>query len=106
MRAGLLDRLVSVQLPTNTRGAFGEVLAGWNELAKVWARFTPTTGSESDENASRISKTVCVWTFRYLPGLRPDGRIVDDAGQEWRIKSVLLKGRNEWLEVTAELFYE
>jgi len=50
MRAGRLRHRVTVQTPTGSASAFGEITNAWSDVATVWAAVEPTNSTERMEN--------------------------------------------------------
>lgn len=46
MRAGQLDRRITLRSKTTSRDAFGQEVITWTDLATVWARWIPLKGTE------------------------------------------------------------
>jgi SPP1 family predicted phage head-tail adaptor len=102
VRAGLLDRKVAIQTPSEARGAFGEVVPGWTAFATVWAQYKPQGGNEKMHMGEQSSSLTCVWRMRWMNGVNAKMRITDDQGVDWRIKTVTEGGRREWLDLLCE----
>lgn len=87
MRAGRLDRLVTVQRKTFTETASGEPVEVWSTLANripasIW---TPPAGEESFKNPQMVAREKVEWLVRYssaLSNLSPLDRIVYPALSE------------------------
>lgn len=64
MKAGELRHRITIQQPTDARGASGGVTKGWSVLAVVWANVQPMSGRElrglSAEAVSELTHTVCI----------------------------------------------
>lgn len=102
MRAGMLDRQIQIQAPTEARGSFGEVIPGWTTLATVWAARKAGGGRESMEMGEQAASLSCEFRIRWMPGVNAKQRIVDEYGIDWRISAVEEGGRREWLTIRCE----
>lgn len=76
IRAGRLNRRVTIQQKSVTRDAIGAEVIAWVDVATVWAEVSPYSGREfvalrqaQDEITTRI-------TIRYRSGITPAMRIV------------------------------
>lgn len=65
MRAGNLRDRVSLQKPTQTKDARGEVLTTWQGLTTFWANVIPLNGSESEADKERTNEQR--FKVRYRP---------------------------------------
>jgi SPP1 family predicted phage head-tail adaptor len=89
MHAGMLDQRVTLQAPTETRGAeFGDPQRVWEDVATVWAEVSPISGREyflQREQQSQISVRVRI---RYRADVTSMWR-VQHAGKVYEIESVI-----------------
>lgn len=46
MRAGTLDRRITLRTKSTTKNGFGEDVVTWTDVATVWARWIPKNGTE------------------------------------------------------------
>lgn len=46
MKAGKLDRRITISVKTATRDTYGAEIIGWSTLATVWAEILPLSGRE------------------------------------------------------------
>lgn len=46
MKAGKLDRRITISVKSATRDSYGAEIIGWTTLATVWAEVLPLTGRE------------------------------------------------------------
>lgn len=83
VRAGRLDKLVSIEAPADTVDKYGDPVAGWAEIAKASAHIRPMGVSERLASLQMQSGQTHVVTTRYTAALAA-------AKGEWRI---LFKGR-------------
>lgn len=59
MRSGRLRHRVTIQYPVTAKGATGEDVPTWTELAQIWAAVEPLTGREF---LSRTAETAEITT--------------------------------------------
>ena len=57
LRAGQLNRRVTLQRPSNAQDSFGAVQSTWIDVATVWADIQPLSGREL-ENARRMASEI------------------------------------------------
>lgn len=104
MKAGALDREITIEVATETVNAAGEVAQAWATFAECWAAVKPMTASERYKSDARHSARVSVFSVRYVAGVLPTMRIVYE-GLNWRILGIAEVNRNEGLDITAEVVY-
>jgi len=102
MRAGELDRLIVIQSVTVTKDASGGLVSTWGTFATVWAKKKDIRGEEYFAAQQSNARVDSIFTIRWLPGVLPTMRISYD-GQWWDIRSINELGRNEGLELYAEV---
>lgn len=101
MRAGRLDRLVTIQSNAPTQSATGAALDSWSDLATVWAARLDGKGREFFEAAQVKAEAATIYRIRWRDDVTAGMRILDGA-EIWDIQSVaLIGGRREALEVVA-----
>ena len=101
MRAGRLDRKVTIQTFTATQNDYGEPVETWTTLADVWAERTPLSGREAFISDQMAALSLIKYRIRYRSDVDTKARI-SDAGVYYNIRSVQIIGRNEGLEIVAE----
>jgi len=84
----LNKRLVIEQPVASPDGAGGSDIS-WNEFASIWAKLRPRHGREKLRAEAIASNTSHIITIRYLDGLRPQMRFVDNSGAEDRVFEIL-----------------
>jgi len=96
-----MDRRVTLQSPTASRGASGQALHGYADVATVWAERMDARGRELFQAGAVGSVAETVWRIRW----RQD---VINAGTAWRlvygaqvfdIQSIGEIGRHDMLEL-------
>jgi SPP1 family predicted phage head-tail adaptor len=76
MRAGLLDKRVTLQQQTTTRNSLGEAVVGWTDVATVWASIEPLQGREMWAQMQVQSEITARIRIRYRPGVVASMRVV------------------------------
>ncbi len=93
MRAGNLDRRVSIKRATVTPDGGGGDIVTWAEIGKRWAGFKPVDArvrAEQISGGAQVAPTGGVLTFRadaLTAGLRIDDRLEFD-GRSWDVREV------------------
>lgn len=91
MQAGKLNRRVTIETPTITRGAdFKEPVETWATFATVWAAIEPLSGRELQVFRQTESEVSIRVRIRYLAGVLPKMRVVHGA-RVLRVESVIDK---------------
>jgi SPP1 family predicted phage head-tail adaptor len=101
MKAGRLDRRVTLQTCTISQEADGGVLRTYQDLATVWASVAPEKGQETFSDDQPLARQSVVFTIRYRAGVLPKGR-VQYQGRFYNIRDVSEIGRREGLKITAD----
>lgn len=101
MRAGKLDRQVTIQRLTETgRNAYNAPVLDWADLATVFAQQRPNRGAERFEAQQTAGAAVMTFHIRWFDGLRRTDRLVYD-GRVWNITDVRELGRRDGHEIDA-----
>lgn len=107
MRAGRLDRLVEVQVPTTVEDALGTDVETWALLEKAPAERLTQRASEAWKAGGTATQREVVWRVRWSPKLdallSADGgryRIVE-GGQVYPISGAVEIGRRIGIEITT-----
>lgn len=77
MRAGRLNRQISIQERIETKTAMGNVVWTWTEKCRAWAEITGVTGREFQTNAQVQANVTHAITMRYQPGIVAKMRVVE-----------------------------
>ena len=103
MQAGRLDRRITIEEPSESRGNIGDVQESWSTFATVWAGKDDRSGREAMSPDIVRGEVDTVWRLRHLDGLTMAMRISYD-GRVYDIRSIRQIGRGEgWLiGTTAE----
>lgn len=97
MRAGKLDRTITIQRSTDTPDEFGTPAFTWTNLATLRAQVVQSSTEEFIENGAE-EKTVVIFRTRFLPGVTAADRI-HYLGSDFNIKELKEIGRREGLEI-------
>src|SRR3990167_3408117 len=100
MRAGNLDRRITVQTKTLTANSYGERVASWADTFTTWANVFEIAGKEKFEASQLVDKADIRFSIRYRTGVNEEQRIVYDSNY-YDIYSVTELGRQDGLEIFA-----
>jgi head-tail adaptor len=101
MRAGRLDRLISVQRAAVVDDGFQTRPGAWAEIAKLPAAYAPAKGSERYEMSSRRAEMPVGFHIRWSPqaaGFTTSDRVLYQ-GKPYDIISIVELGRHDTLEL-------
>jgi len=98
MRAGDLDRRITIQSYSYERDDFGGEIPIWTDAAAVWAQVAQEGGREFLGAETIRSERKVVFRLRWLPGITVTHRVLYD-GREHNILEVRELGRREGLEL-------
>lgn len=101
MRAGALDRRITLQRRTVTQDIYGAEIETWTDIATVWAQRMELRGDERWQAMQSVAKTDIKYKIRYRADVGPLDRLTD-GGRVFNIRAVLEIGRREGLELHAE----
>lgn len=65
MKAGSLDRRITIQRKVVAQNNFGEEVTTWQDVATVWAEKIDNTGQERFQSSQFIGKTSRSFRFRW-----------------------------------------
>lgn len=100
MKAGDLDRRITIQQNTGGPDSVGQIVDTWGNVAVVWAKIEWKNGSEEFGSAQRSAKQTAEFTIRYRPGITPKMRVLYD-GSAYDIEDVRETERRETLVLIA-----
>lgn len=98
MRAGKLDRVITIERVASTVDDYGTPVEGWSTVATVRAQLVQSTLSEFMAAGGASSETSTVFRVRYLDGLTLADR-VKDGPAVFDVKEIKELGRRKWLEL-------
>jgi len=104
MRAGRMDRRITIQKVTETQNTYGEPIEAWTDHRTVWAEVVPQRGSSGEHyrNPELVSTNRLIFRIRYLIGITNKMRIEYNSDY-YDIKTTAELGRREILEILGEL---
>lgn len=98
MRAGDLDRRVTLRRKTVTQDAYGEEIEDWTDLATIWANVRQESGREFFANATTNAERKVIFRIRWLAGIAVTDKVQYE-GRDHDIHEVKELGRREGLEL-------
>lgn len=102
MRSGRLDRLITIQQPTEVADTFGgNNTVTWSDFANAWANVSQVSAMERFQSSERLSIKASKFKIRFISGIKPTFRIRYD-NFNWRILGISELERLEGLEILAE----
>jgi head-tail adaptor len=104
LKAGSLDRRVTLERAYNEKDRLGTEVPTWTSLATVRASRTDLRGREQVESAELAAEQWARFTVRWsrqLLELDATCRLVDERGRDWAISSVVEVGRRKSIEIMA-----
>lgn len=87
MRAGRLDRRITIQARQAGLDAYGQPADAWTTVATVWARLEPLSGAERFEADQRSQEQSVRFTVRFRAGIQPRQRVIFE-GRQYDIRNV------------------
>lgn len=104
LQAGKLDHQVTIRRRSTSVNEANEPIESWADLVTTWASVEYKTGAEfNTKNFILVSKQVAVFTIRYYAGITVMDRVKHSDGNEYAIVAVSVIGRNEGMQLTAEI---
>lgn len=100
MRAGPLDRRISIERPASVQDAAGQPVPGWELVAERWAQKRDVRGRERFAAEQTIGEETAVFLIRWLAGIDATMRVLHD-GKVYGIEGLAEIGKREALEITA-----
>jgi len=98
MRAGDMDRRVTIQAYSYETDGYGGIIETWTDVAEVWAQVTQQSGREFFGAGSIQSERKVVFRVRWLDGITMLHRVIYGE-REHNIHEVRELGRQEGLEL-------
>ncbi|MEX0404056.1 phage head closure protein [Aquibium sp. LZ166] len=98
MRAGKLDRIITIDRVTTTVDEYGTPVEGWSTVTTVRAQRVKLTTDEFLRAFGTTSEAVAVFRIRHMDGLTLADRVTCD-GETFDLKAVEPLGRREGLEL-------
>lgn len=98
MRAGDLDRQITIEAPTETPNAIGEPIQTWSVFVTVWAKVAPVRGRERFTADQVAAEADTIFRIRWLVGVTEKMRVSYD-GRLYDITYIAELGRREGMEL-------
>ena len=76
MRAGQLDRLITIQTPTKSKDAEGTPIVTWNDFATCNAMVTPAGSMERYRSQQNVLTDDRVFQIYYLAGVTSEMQVI------------------------------
>jgi SPP1 family predicted phage head-tail adaptor len=101
MRAGNLDRVITIQGAATTINPNGTPLETWSDLETVRAQVVQASTDEYIRGNGATDKTVIVFRTWWIDGITNANRVIYN-GQNFNIKETKEIGRRNGLELRCE----
>ncbi len=98
MRAGPLDRRVTLQRPTEVQSASGEAQVTWADEGTVWAGRRDVRAREFLAGQQTSAEVEAIFTIRWRDDVGPKWRLLE-GGKAWDITGIAQLGRRDGLEL-------
>ncbi|CAN7437414.1 phage head closure protein [Neorhizobium sp. LjRoot104] len=98
MRAGKLDKTITIQRSGLTVDDYGTETEGWNDVATVRAQLVQQSTEEFMRSFGSSSEMAVIFRVRYRDDLTPSDRITYQ-GQAYDVKEIKELGRREGLDL-------
>lgn len=105
MKAGQLDRTITIQRMTATVDDYGTPSQTWADIVTLRAQKVQASTDEFIRGAGATDVTAIVFRTRYFDGITPADRVAHD-GKFHNIKETKEIGRRQGLEIRTELIGE
>ncbi len=105
MRAGPLDRRVTVQARSTSQSAAGEVVETWTDLFTVWMGKRDTRAAERFGAEQRVAEVDATFMARWAPAfdaIRPDTHRLVYRSRIYQIHGITELGRREGVEIACQ----
>lgn len=98
MRAGKLDKIITIERVTTTVDEYGTPVEGWAEVATVRAQLIQSTTEEFMRSFGVSSETAVIFRIRHMDGITLADRVTYD-GRHHDLKEIKELGRREGLDL-------
>ena len=99
MRAGELDRLITIQTPTKGKDTEGVPVVTWSDFATVYAKVTPAASNERYRDQQNVLSDDQLFRIYYLDGVTSEMQIIYN-GLAYEIEGAPKEvGRLEGMEI-------
>ncbi|MGN6311747.1 MAG: phage head closure protein [Xanthobacteraceae bacterium] len=100
MRAGSMDRFITIETPTVTRDDYGSAVTTWSTLVSLRAQLVNRSIDNREGQQTTTDNTATFRTYFY-PGVTLDHRVMFE-GQAFKITSMRELGRRAGMDLTCE----
>lgn len=101
MKAGKLDRRITISVKSATRDSYGAEIIGWSTLATVWAEVLPISGREFFVAAQFVPEAQLKMRIRFREDFDETAKITYD-NVEYDILYIAEIGRQDGLEILVK----
>ncbi|MET0171086.1 MAG: phage head closure protein [Agrobacterium vaccinii] len=98
MRAGKLDKTITIERHVVTVDDYGTQTEGWTEIATVRAQLVQSTTEEFMRSFGSTGETAVIFRIRHRDGFKVEDRVTEQ-GQAYDVKEIKELGRREGLEL-------
>jgi SPP1 family predicted phage head-tail adaptor len=102
MRAGQLDRRITIQDYAESRNAYGDVTDTWSTHLECWANFIQKKGEVTDADKNQNHSATLIFYTRYFSTITEDMRILFDS-KYYKIEEIKELQRQEGLQIMVSL---
>ena len=102
MRAGKLDRLITIERAVETVAVSGAVSSTWTPVATVRAEIVNQSTAEFLAGYGEGERAAIVFRIRFLAGITTADRLVFGAAH-YNVRDIIEIGRRRGLELRAEI---
>ena len=100
MRAGALDRRITIEQASLLQDGAGQAIETWSTFITVWASRSDVRGRERFASQQELATRTATYRTRWVKDVNESMRIVD-AGSVYRIVGIADNRRKNWLEFTV-----
>ncbi|GAB1581729.1 phage head closure protein [Phyllobacterium phragmitis] len=98
MRAGKLDKTITLQRFTSTVDEYGTPIETWADLAPVRAQIIQATTEEFMRGWGASTEAATIFRIRHMDGITPSDRVTYQ-GRAYDLKEIKELGRREGLDL-------
>ena len=98
MRAGKLDKTITIDRLGTTVDDYGTTTEGWTSVATVRAQLIQSSTAEFLASYGTKTDTVAVFKIRHMDGLHPDDRVTHE-GVAYDLQEIKELGRRQSVEL-------
>ncbi|MBM3089257.1 phage head closure protein [Ensifer sp. T173] len=100
MRAGKLDRTITIERQTETIAPSGSVSNGWTPVATIRAEVVQQSANEFLSGFGEAENSTIIFRLRYVPGITTADRVTYN-GTAYDLEEIKEIGRRRGLELRA-----